>query len=157
MTLPEQNRRYTDEHGERIVKLEVDVNHVRGSLDNISEKLQDHVEQNAKGFAELRDSMTRLAISAEVQSATSRQQADSMSKLANTVSDIAKNDFKISTLEDFRLRTEAHLNHCNAEHKATTEKLNKTTEKIDRLYWLAPLVLLAIQGIWEVYQHFGHL
>jgi methyl-accepting chemotaxis protein len=151
------NRRLTDaaDGHERLVRLESDVDHVKGSLDNISEKLQDHVEQNTKGFNELREHMTRLAMSAELQAATSRQQADSMSKLTNTVSDIAKSDFKIQALEDFRHRTEAHLKACDAKHDSTKEKLNKTTEKVDRLYWLAPLALLAIQGIWQLYTFFA--
>ena len=116
MAEPTQNRRYTDEHGERIVRLESDMNHVKGSLDTI---------------------------------------ADSMDKLANAVSDIAKNDFKISILEDFRTRTEAHLKFCDAQHLDTKDKLNNTTEKVNRLYWLAPLALLAIQGIWQLYTFFA--
>lgn len=155
MTEPLQNRRYSDEHGERIVKLETQVQNVHGSLDNISDKLNQHVTDNARGFAELRDSMTRLAVSSEVQANTARQQADSMNKLATTVSDIAKNDFKISTLEDFRVNTMAHLRSCDAKHEATRERLAKTEEKTNRLYWLAPLALLAIQGIWQVYTFFA--
>lgn len=115
MTEPLQNRRYTDEHGERIVRLESDMSHVKGSLDTI---------------------------------------ADSMDKLASAVSDIAKNDFKISILEDFRTRTETHLKFCDAQHSDTKDKLNSTTEKVNRLYWLFPGILLLIQGAWEFYTHF---
>ena len=154
-TQPEQNRRFTDMQVERLSKVESEVTHIKGSVDSVVDKLNGHIEQNSRGFEELRGSMQRLAVASEVQTTISKQQADSMTKLADTVKDIAKNDFKISSLEEFKVNTLSHLRSCDAKHDATKEKLNKTTEKIDRLYWLAPLALLAIQGIWQLYTYFA--
>jgi chromosome segregation ATPase len=149
-TLHDQNRRFTDMQTERLSKVESEVTHIKNSVDT----LNSNNEQTYKVFDELRSNVQRLAVTAEVQSTISKQQADSMSKLADTVTDLAKNDFKISLLEDFKQRTEAHLKFCDAQHSDTKDKLNKTSEMVNRLYWVFPGLLLLIQGAWELYTHF---
>ena len=154
--LPEHNRRFTDVQVERLSKVESEVTHIKTSIDSVSDKLQGHIDQNNKGFEELRASMHRLATTAEVQSTISMQQADSMKQLATTVSDIAKNDFKISTLEDFRIRTDGHLKACDLKHETTKDELRKTTERINRIYWLGGLLIAAIEVLSHLQEIAGH-
>lgn len=140
----EDNRRALDGTGERLIKLEVDFVHVKGKVDNINDKLDEHIEQNAKGFEELRGHMASLANSSMMAVDTFDRQARTMDTISETLREFQKNEFKVSSLEEWKTRVDTHLGQCDAEHKSTSEKLTTTTERINRLYWIIPIAMGAI-------------
>jgi chromosome segregation ATPase len=133
MTEPAQNRRYMDEHGDRIVKLEVGFNYMKGAMDNFGSSM-----------SKLENHMQALATSAELQNHTNQSVAQTLSQISTTLSELQKNDFKVSTLEDWRSRVDAHLGACDTQHQSTKDKLNKTDEMVRRIYWIVPIAMGAI-------------
>jgi hypothetical protein len=149
-------RRSSDEQDghDRLVRLETEVDHVSGALGNIAERLETHIDQNSKGFEELRLSMTKLAMAAETQANTGHTQAESMKELSSAVVTLTKNENRVTMLEDFKGRTEIHLKICDADRANLRERLGTTSERIDRIYWIAPILLLIAQGVWALIVHF---
>jgi hypothetical protein len=160
MPVTDLKRRATDTEEDdlmKLVRLESDVDHMKGALDNIAGRLEDHIEYNSKGFDELRSHMQKLAISSEVQSNTSKQQAETMSQLSNTIKEMAKNDTKISSLEEFRNRTDTHFVICDADRKALTTKVTLIEEKISRIYWICGVIIGLIEIISHLSEIAGHI
>lgn len=152
--MAEFNRRHTDDNGERLVRVETDLEHVRGSLDGFAERFQVHISDTSRGFEELRGHMQTLAISSEVQANNSKVQSDAMTNLADAVTALSKSESRVTSLEEFRARTDRHLSVCDHDRSGQREKLNKTTERVDRLYWIAPILLVIVQGLWALAVHF---
>lgn len=154
--MPDFNRRSSDTEDPmlKLVRLESDLDHWSKSLDSIGDRLDVYITNNSKIWDELKSHMQNLATASEIQALTSRQQAETMAQLSTTLMEMSKNDSKIQSLEEFRVRTNSHLEFCDKDRKAVHDELTKTTELTMRLYWLAPIVLLLIQGAWEVLTHF---
>ena len=140
----EENRRAFDGTGERLIKLEVDFDHVKGKVDDINQKLDEHIDNNAKGFEELRGHMSSLANSSMLAVDTFDRQSRTMDGIANTLKEFQKNEFKVSSLEEWKSRVDIHLGQCDSEHESTKEKLTKTDEMVRRIYWIVPLAMCAI-------------
>jgi hypothetical protein len=163
----EFNRRATDSDviGERVVKLETNVEHMHTAIDGISDKFETHVEQNARGFEELRMHMQTMAIATERQAAAFERQNDSMQRMQHTLEILAKSDSKIVALEEFRRSITLHTEDCDIDRDRLRTKLAEVNnailhnrERVNRIYWVVP-ILATIGGAtitagWQVLTYF---
>jgi hypothetical protein len=141
---PLQNRRYSDEHSDRIVKLEVGFDYMKGAIDGLG-----------TGMTKLEAHMQSLATSAELQNQTNQSVARTLAEISETMSEQQKNDFKVSHLEDWKSRVDIHLGLCDATHQSTKEKLAKTDELVRRIYWIVPIAIAAIGVCLELIDKFN--
>lgn len=148
------NRRMSDVQGEKLIRLEGEVVHVKEAVNTIGTRLEEHITSNARGFEELRDHMQSLAVSAQLANQSNVAQTITLKELSNTLAEMGKNDFKVTTLEDWRTRVDTHLAYCDAKHESTKEKLTKTDEMVRRLYWIIPIAATAIGFVVELIDTF---
>lgn len=149
-------RRYTDtpEGLERLVRLETDVMHVKSSVDVFSDRLEVHMSETGKSFIELRHTMSMLANSIEKQVIASNYLTDSTSKMSDAIQILTKADIRINSLEEAKARCDVAIQIAIADREKMHEAINRATERVDRLYWLVPLVVTVVAGAWELFTHF---
>ena len=146
----EQLRRSTDipENGfERLVRLESDVTHLADIVGDTNNKLESHQVSTEKSFGELRLLTQELVVQAKVQ-------VNVLDRALAAIEVVSKHETRVSSLEEFRRRTEIHLTACDADRLNLRDKIRTAEEKVDRLYWLAPILFVIVQVGWTLLTHF---
>lgn len=143
----EHNRRVTD-NPERLTSLEVNMAHVKESVDTLNGKLQDHIDDEGTSVTKLHGAIEKLA-------ATSEHHGQVMTKMADTLEGIVAQNTRIYLLESHSKRHEESIQKMDARQDIVEDKVERNFEKIDRLYWVGGLVGIAISGLWAIFTFFA--
>ena len=146
----EQSRRSTDlppDGFERLVRLEKDVEHIEDIINDANNKFENHQVSTDKSFAELRLLTQELVVQAKVQVSV-------LDRALSAIEVVSKHETRVASLEEFRKRTETHTTICDADRLSMHDQIRTTSEKVDRLYWLAPILFVIVQVGWTLLTHF---
>jgi len=131
----------------RMAALEITVKHAKEAIDDLSKDLKEHVAEEHQNLKAITSSIQRLAFTSESHQTT-------LTSIAGTLQDLAAQGARITSLEEYRVRTEKL---DEKQDKLLTElavQQEQTSESVGRLYWVAGLVATAVSGLWAVATRF---
>lgn len=142
-----ENRRLTD-NPERVASLEANVLNVKEKVNDLSEKLQDHIDDEGTNVMKLHVAIEKIAT-------TSEHHGVVMTKISDTLEGLVAQNTRLHLLENHASRHEDAITKIDARQDIIEDKVERNFEKTDRLYWISGLVATAITGIWAVFTFFA--
>jgi hypothetical protein len=141
------DRRATD-NPERVASLEANVLNVKEKVHDLTEKLQDHIDDEGTNVLKLHVAIEKIA-------ATSEHHGVVMGKISDTLEGLVAQNTRLHLLESHSSRHEEAITKIDARQDIIEDKVERNFEKTDRLYWISGLVATAITGIWAVFTFFA--
>lgn len=143
--MTEHNRRATDspDSVERIVSLEVNVQHVKESVNDVKESvtsLAEDLREHIRSEDGIAGSITQLRVAAEMNNET-------LNRMASALEQVPTQNTRVHSLEEWRGRVDTWV-------EKTEARQDDSGEKINRIYWMCGLIAAVIPGVWALLTYF---